>query len=298
MDAVQERPATVDAVARRTLTTLVGLSGVHRAGLAVTEGGGRRLRFTSSDRDGEVVEWCYIDAYDDVPLTAVVRSGGTVAGTLHELRGRFPDFVAHQEAGPTVALMATSATTGERIVGGVVVYLDRTAALEEPLATAVLEAARAAGDDLVMAQRRVQGPATEPFDSPTAPDAVAKLHVADPADVGAARRRLHDLLDEQAVDPETVDSAVLCLSEVLTNAVMHTSAPAHVRVSVDNDVLVVSVRDAGSHLGHRPDLLEPAETLPVSGRGLQIVEALSTRWGADTDEAGTTVWFVLELTPA
>ena len=33
----------------------------------------------------------------------------------------------------------------------------------------------------------------------------------------------------------------------------------------------------------------------VHGRGLQLVEALSDRWGSERDAAGTTVWFALEL---
>jgi hypothetical protein len=33
----------------------------------------------------------------------------------------------------------------------------------------------------------------------------------------------------------------------------------------------------------------------VHGRGLQLVEALSSRWGYELDADGTTVWFVLDL---
>ncbi|MCW2772326.1 MAG: ATP-binding region ATPase domain protein [Nocardioides sp.] len=61
---------------------LVTLPGVVRVGIAPTEGGGRRLRFLAADAGDagdkagdDTVEWCHVDAYDDVPLMAVVRTG-------------------------------------------------------------------------------------------------------------------------------------------------------------------------------------------------------------------------------
>src|SRR5919112_865186 len=74
----------VDTVASAALRELTGIPGVRRAGIALSEGGGRRLRFRSSDGR----RWCHIDAYDDVPLTAVVRTGGPLLGALDDLRTR------------------------------------------------------------------------------------------------------------------------------------------------------------------------------------------------------------------
>jgi hypothetical protein len=52
------------------------------------------------------------------------------------------------------------------------------------------------------------------------------------------------------------------------------------------------VRDGGAAaVRARGDSPEP---LQVHGRGLQLVDALSARWGSRLDEVGTTVWFVLE----
>ena len=73
--------ADVRAASAARSTTSVPLPGVARVGLALTEGGGRRLRFVA-DREGDAadeLDWCHIDAYDDVPLTAVVRDGEPVA---------------------------------------------------------------------------------------------------------------------------------------------------------------------------------------------------------------------------
>src|SRR3954447_24174487 len=87
----------LDDVACLLLGGVAGWPGVARVGFALSEGGGRRLRFTSSDRlDDGGPDWCHIDAYDDVPLTLVVRTGESVLGPLDALAPRFDGFVAGQ----------------------------------------------------------------------------------------------------------------------------------------------------------------------------------------------------------
>ena len=72
---------SVDRWAQDALASVTHLARVHRAGLVLPDGGGRRLRFTANDRvnDG-TVDWCHIDAYDDVPLNTAVRTGQPVLG--------------------------------------------------------------------------------------------------------------------------------------------------------------------------------------------------------------------------
>ena len=66
---------------RSALAHFGQVPGVHRAGLALAEGGGRRLLFCASDRDNDrAVDWCEIDAYDHVPLNHSVRTGEPVVG--------------------------------------------------------------------------------------------------------------------------------------------------------------------------------------------------------------------------
>src|SRR3954468_3595383 len=70
---------------------------VRRVGLALVEGGGRRLSFTASDRDRRTVtDWCLVDAYDDVPLNNAIRTGRPITGSLEELAGRYDEFGARQ----------------------------------------------------------------------------------------------------------------------------------------------------------------------------------------------------------
>jgi hypothetical protein len=54
----------------------------------------------------------------------------------------------------------------------------------------------------------------------------------------------------------------------------------------------VEVRNPGSP----PDLREPdsSDPLQVHGRGLQLVDALASRWGSERDAHGFSAWFVLE----
>ena len=93
------RDADVDRVAREALEHLLDLPDVCRVGLALTEGGGRRLRFTASDRDpAQGVDWCHIDAYDDVPLTTAVRTGEPVVGGLDDLDDRYAELVDRQRS--------------------------------------------------------------------------------------------------------------------------------------------------------------------------------------------------------
>src|SRR5689334_5214015 len=71
--------------ARSALARLGRLPGVHRAGLALAEGGGRRLLFTASDRGGNgEPKWCEVDVYEDVPLNHTIRTGDAVVGSMDD----------------------------------------------------------------------------------------------------------------------------------------------------------------------------------------------------------------------
>jgi anti-sigma regulatory factor (Ser/Thr protein kinase) len=281
-----------DVVARRGLADLVALPGVTRVGLALVEGGGRRLRFTASDRDGATVDWCLIDAYDDVPLNTVVRTGARLAGSWADLAGRYPEFVARQPAGPATGLVAEPLVVHGQLLGAVVAYVDDTAV-----------SCRLPVDDLAHELRVAQAREARPdgllAELAVPPDAqVAHCTVeGEPRAVGIARRFARRQLSEWGVDDDTVDTAMLCLSELVTNAVIHTGAQSEVRVLLEGDVLTVTVRDRGSAGGgYGAGSTESGvdDPLRVHGRGLQLVAALTSRWGSELDEVGTTVWFVLD----
>jgi anti-sigma regulatory factor (Ser/Thr protein kinase) len=111
----------------------------------------------------------------------------------------------------------------------------------------------------------------------------------------SARRFVRSLLDRWQL-LELSDVAELCVSELVTNAVLHARTPIQVEVRAGAGSLHVDVCDSG---GGRIDLLppeEPGESLE-SGRGLYIVQALSARTGVKPSRGGTCIWFELDLPP-
>lgn len=86
----------------------------------------------------------------------------------------------------------------------------------------------------------------------------------------------------------------LLSSELLANAVLHGAGGSAVGLQLRHaeEVLRVSVSDGGAQ---NPVVLHHEPTAP-NGRGMAIVEAMSTRWGVDEHgEGGKTVWFELDL---
>jgi hypothetical protein len=125
-----ETAADVDAVARAVLGELLALPDVRRAGVALVEGGGRRLRFMPATAAETAADWCHIDAYDDVPLTGVVRTGVVVCGGLDSFGGRYAELVATQREAGARALAVFPLHGATTPIGGVIVYYDREQAFD------------------------------------------------------------------------------------------------------------------------------------------------------------------------
>ncbi len=86
----------------------------------------------------------------------------------------------------------------------------------------------------------------------------------------------------------------LLSSELLANAVLHGGEGGAVGVQVR--VTEVSVRVSVSDGGSLAPVVLHREPSAPSGRGMAIVEAMSSRWGVeDHTEGGKTVWFELDL---
>jgi anti-sigma regulatory factor (Ser/Thr protein kinase) len=289
--------AGIDEVASSLLADLSALPGVRRVGFALSEGGGRRLRFTSSDRsDDGSVDWCHIDAYDDVPLTRVVRTGESVMGHRDALGRHFREFVSGQPD-EVRALAAVPLPGIGSPIGGLVFYLEDEWDFDEPQRGLLEATARRAAE--AVHRIRVGGHALhddepEPNDETTRR---ARLVLDDdPRAAGNGRRFLRKFLAEAGVPEETSLTAELCLSELVTNAILHAGGRIDLRATLDGD-LTVSVRDRGGPAVDAAPNADP-DPLRVYGRGLQLVEALADRWGSERDAVGTRVWFSLELDPA
>ncbi|WP_406830690.1 MEDS domain-containing protein [Pedococcus sp. KACC 23699] len=103
--------------------------------------------------------------------------------------------------------------------------------------------------------------------------------------VTAARRFVGATLEHWGLD-HLVPDALLLVSEMATNAVLHAGSPFRVFIHRSPGVLHLSVRDAqrGWFEQGTPSAVE------VNGRGVSIVEALADRWGCDAVSDGKVVW--------
>ncbi|MFJ9865302.1 SpoIIE family protein phosphatase [Streptomyces sp. NPDC101165] len=114
----------------------------------------------------------------------------------------------------------------------------------------------------------------------------------EPERIAEARRHLRELLHDWA-SGEQVDSAVLLVSEMVTNVLVHTDADSLLLAEVTGEPggrrLRVEVTDAGDDLPHRR---HPGE-LASSGRGLLLIELLAHAWGVDPQGEGKSIWFEL-----
>jgi anti-sigma regulatory factor (Ser/Thr protein kinase) len=104
----------------------------------------------------------------------------------------------------------------------------------------------------------------------------------------AARRLVREWLPED-LDGETIQSAELLVSELVTNAVVHGRGRLILRGELDDDRLLVEVIDDGDGFERT---VRQRGVDSVGGRGLAIVDALASRWGIH--EGTTHVWFELE----
>ncbi|WP_432034137.1 ATP-binding protein [Streptomyces antibioticus] len=112
---------------------------------------------------------------------------------------------------------------------------------------------------------------------------------AHPGSPAQARRLARTRLTGWAVCEDTCDTAALVISELVTNAIVHTDSDVVVCELYDGDDLVrISVRDEGCAPGEpHPTPQRPEEE---HGRGLLLVAAVCHAWGAQEHGAGLLVW--------
>jgi anti-sigma regulatory factor (Ser/Thr protein kinase) len=107
--------------------------------------------------------------------------------------------------------------------------------------------------------------------------------VAEARSPRAVRRAFADHFSEC----ERLDDLLLCLSEVLTNAVLHASGPIHVVAGISDETIRVEVSDGSVTAPVHRAMKE----LSPTGRGLHILDRLATAWGYEVEAHGKTVWF-------
>src|SRR5580693_5134623 len=118
--------------------------------------------------------------------------------------------------------------------------------------------------------------------------------MADLTAASAARSVIEDAIRAWCV-PVDADVAVLLTSELVTNAVTHTTPAAEtfvlLTIACDAAGLRVDVHDGSADLPVVDDAPAEAET----GRGLLLVTSLSAEWGFYRTPAGKAVYFTLKF---
>ena len=105
---------------------------------------------------------------------------------------------------------------------------------------------------------------------------------------GQARRAVRTALTEAGGERWTGD-AELAISEITTNAVLHAHTQIDLDIRVFDDCVYVSVHD----LDPTPPVARHYGSEATTGRGLDLVAHLTSRYGAERDDAGKSVWFCI-----
>jgi GAF domain-containing protein len=91
-----------------------------------------------------------------------------------------------------------------------------------------------------------------------------------------------------------VDEALLLVTELVTNAVVHAGTDVAVEVDVDDQGVRIEVTDAGP--GQFVMLASPSETRE-GGRGVYLLDAIAQEWGTRHRLGGKAIWFRLGADP-
>ena len=115
-----------------------------------------------------------------------------------------------------------------------------------------------------------------------------------PEGASIARRATARAAELWRLDRELTETALLLVSELVTNAIRHGAPPVRLSLHLDrargkDAALRVEVSDSS------PATPTPAAATPdqPGGRGLLIVQQLAARWGSQASRLGKTVWFEL-----
>ena len=139
---------------------------------------------------------------------------------------------------------------------------------------------------------------------------------ADPAEVGRARRWARSRLAVSGIEADgpLAETLILLISELVTNAVVHTGCPAVLRMhlphtggaegaqgvpggpvaegraAVRGGPCGGTVRVEVTDTSARPPRQRRADGEATNGRGLELVDGLADRWGWQPVSGGKRIW--------
>ena len=118
----------------------------------------------------------------------------------------------------------------------------------------------------------------------------ARSFSADVSSPARVRRFVRRALASE-LPADKLQTAVLLSSELATNAVLHARTDFDVRLCVTRSTLRIAITDGSS----RPPSPVVVDGDATSGRGLGLLDQLSTRWGIETVASGKSIWFEIAL---
>jgi anti-sigma regulatory factor (Ser/Thr protein kinase) len=124
---------------------------------------------------------------------------------------------------------------------------------------------------------------------------IALLLASDPGQIGITRCLVRAALEYRGLGHYAPDAQVIA-SELVTNAIQHASSTGPASTigltlmrARDGEAISIAVTDSSPV----PPVKRETRTASHHGRGLQIVEALSARWGWNREQGGKTVYAIL-----
>ncbi|MFH9657283.1 SpoIIE family protein phosphatase [Streptomyces sp. NPDC017248] len=148
------------------------------------------------------------------------------------------------------------------------------------LAADALLAGAHRGDDVALLLMRYDGLAVRPLRESWTVWRV-------PEAVRHARRFTRRTLRAWGMPQDTVDAALLAVSELVTNALVHTGGPVRLDLTLVSHRLRLAVADSSPRSPVKPAGIGWEAT---GGRGILLVEAVSAAWGTVPVSGGKQVW--------
>ncbi|MEU8569065.1 ATP-binding protein [Streptomyces pathocidini] len=135
----------------------------------------------------------------------------------------------------------------------------------------------------------------------------------DPSEVGRARRWARSRLAGSGIEPDEplAETLILLISELVTNAVVHTGCPAVLRMLLPDvsggpgpdggtagHARVAAVRVEVADRSTRAPAPRRAQGEDTNGRGLELVTGLADRWGWQPEDGGKSIWCEIDRAQA
>lgn len=114
----------------------------------------------------------------------------------------------------------------------------------------------------------------------------------DPSQVARARKLVGDAMSRWGVHGADCEVTVLLVSELVTNALLHSRPPYELHARREGGTVRVEMSDSDAE--GRPAIRPTRQDVP-GGRGLRLVESLASAWGTERDPRGKRVWFEVAL---